>query len=717
MKQAKNKFIYELYDVAGARTVFPLGESDFTITWEKDDDETSIAYNKTMDGRLTFVGEAFSALYQYEQQRELRCKAVYMNIFRILEGDNRILVFRGNIFLNDGEWDIDRCIVKIKARPISPDQCIQDNKRETYDLFRGIDPEYRSSAYIMGEDAEIEFRSFAKNYATVLRPTSIYKDDFWDEPNYQPHEQGWDIVRNYYEETYNYQTFSWQGSKRQSTWGRYVTTSATPLEFPWVNIGGNQYAKPLGTYDCVINEWRDAIVQGYTNKFEKKCRYLGDGVGDGKPQIYRNGLRLSLALPNLLEQMCGLTVRSEFFQINAGTTAEPNYVTGETSQTDNIIVFQKRDIKFPNSSQPSALLDTTFESLVGALCEYFNLQWDVTETGDFRIEHVSWFQKQQWKDLTAPEYARFVKGKHRYSYETGQLPERERWVIAEETSFGDFAGTPIVYKSGCVTDGKNKEETHSIQGVYTDVQFITEASQTDPEKLENTGLVLVAAARAPIVLDSGDVVYPMLSEEPILGGNTINNTLSIAHLMDKYHRHNRPLKRGLMNYKNVIFRITRKVKKGATITIPFCWDEAFDPNDTINTMMGEGEIQSAKFRFNDMMLELDLVYQSEEDDEGSFNVKDITATTFLNQPITINLADAYDDDQLLIIWGYDIVIPPAQGTIETDPNSSLSIIYTPNPTMKGTDFIAFKLRTFDGRRSNTGLLAITEGQVTTPEIP
>lgn len=713
MKQAKNKFIYELYEVGGTKTVFPLGESDFSITWEKDSDKTKHIYDKSMGGSITFAGEAFSLLYQYEVQRELRCRPIFVKIFRIINGGTKVNIYTGNMYLNDGEWDIDRCIVKIKFRTVTIDQCIEDAKNDVIDLGRGIDPDYRYTTYIMGFEAQIEFRSFAKNYNYPIRPTSVYKDDFWDDGSYEPQQRGWDIVRNYYEETYDYGTFNFTGSKRQSTWGRYVTTSATPLEFPWINIGGNQYAKPLGTYDCVIREWRDAIVQGYTNKFEKQCRYLGDGNEDGKPQRYRNGLRLRMALPNLLSQICGLTVKSDFFQINTGPSNPPNYVTGETSQVDNIMVYQKRDIKFPNSSQLSTRMETTFEKFIGALCEYFNLKWEINEEGDFRIEHVSWFAKQQGMDLTAPQYAKYVSGKHKYSYETGELPEREKWVISEEPSYGDFMGTPIVYKSGCVTDGKNKEQTYTIQDVYTDAQYITEVSKTDGEKVSDSGVVLIAAARAPIVIDGGDVVYPILSEEPILGGNTINNTLSLAHLMDKYHRHNRPLKRGMMNLRNTSFETTKKVKKGVTITIPFCWDEDFDPNDLIKTMMGDGEVDSAKFRFADMMLELNLVYEALEEEAGAFNAKDITAEVVVGIPVEIDLGMAYDDNLNIILSGADITIPPSQGQIINTVGPVIT--YEADPLMRGTDFIAFKLRAFDGRRSNTALLAITAAEITVPD--
>ena len=95
----QNKFIYKLKDRLGVLVVVPLGESDFSLDYERENDE-KLSYKKKLSGKITFVGEAFKRLMQMESSI-YRCDEQILSIYKLCEGVEK-QIFEGRISLNEG---------------------------------------------------------------------------------------------------------------------------------------------------------------------------------------------------------------------------------------------------------------------------------------------------------------------------------------------------------------------------------------------------------------------------------------------------------------------------------------------------------------------------------------------------------------------------------------------------------------------------------------
>lgn len=377
-----------------------------------------------------------------------------------------------------------------------------------------------------------------------------------------------------------------------------------------------------------------------------------------------------------------------------------NYVTGAPTKVANIFMFKKSDVKRPTATGNATIANVTFEKLMNDLVNMFNLKWRF-ENGVFVVEHVSFFSKGAGFDLTSSKYSAWVKGKAKYSYDNSKIPQREEFTFME-SSGADFVGLPIIYNSTCTASGsKDNIEKHAVEIITTDVQYCLSNPESDSNKVSDDGFVLMATY-------TNGSVYWVISESPILGGSTLNNSLSWAHLHRDYHKHYRPLRRGIMNGQQTEFLSVRPIKIGEPITIPLCCTDNFNPDNSIKTVLGNGVVDKATFSFKTEKLTLNLLYAA--DDGLILNRAPVAnpdvATTYQNVPVTIDvLANDTDPDGNSAIQGIIIVTPPMHGTATITPENK--ILYTPNLSYNGDDYILYKCYDDWKENSNNALVSIT----------
>ena len=85
-------------------------------------------------------------------------------------------------------------------------------------------------------------------------------------------------------------------------------------------------------------------------------------------------------------------VRSDFFGWDApgdapGYVAGENYVTGEVTQTEGLMMVQKSDVMDPSASNPATIGEMTFKEFMSMLRIMFDCYWDIDANGYIRIEH------------------------------------------------------------------------------------------------------------------------------------------------------------------------------------------------------------------------------------------------------------------------------------------------------------------------------------------
>lgn len=658
----ENQYKYILTDRFGVIEVSPIGESDFTIEHEQDDDGKYF-YSKQFNGKIIFLGDIYSRLKTIEQSIYL-CTEQRLQIYRLC-GDTEILIFDGYFKLSEGDWDDDICAVTIKFQKSTPDKCISDNKSVKINILQNIsNPITVKTGTVNGV---IEYKNCQTNTNTQI--PEFYWCDTGD-----PEDGNW--------VAYQWSQSSPDGSHffTKTYWAREVVTVVCGETVPadWILIeqciGGNEkYAKKVTLYDCVVVE---GTYNPDTGEFNNStvCKIVGYTEGN---TIIDNGRKLNDVIKYFINQFCpALQVVSDFFQINPENPSIINYVTGENTEVNNLILFQKADVKRPNAINNSSRAEWSFEKLMQTLNFMFNVYYRVDD-GVFRLEHISWFTRNQGLDLTDAKYNAYTSGMRKYSYDIDSIPTRENWMFKEQISGGLYSGT-IDYSISCVSSGKNTETNYLVDELMTDVQYALNNPSSDNKFVEDTGFVMVATR-----VVAG--VYYILQDE------AINDALAWAKLIPNYHYYNRPVNEGVYRGNDVTFFSTKPIKKGVKISVPIECNYVFDPSETINTVLGVGIVEKAEYNLKSCMIDLDLKYNvfgNLTNNEPPVIESNNTFQTYAGQSKIFNIV-ASDSDG--VVESITLTYAPNNGTLEILSLSQVK--YTPNPGFSGLDL--FGLTAFD----------------------
>lgn len=692
MKDPVNFYRYTLTDFIGPAVVSPLGESSFIVEWNLIDEE-KLDFPKELPGKFLFKGEAFDRLYLIEKTAN-RCGYIYLTVERKCAED-WVVWFNGRFILNDAEWDLHRGEVVVKLDKWHDDDCLEEGKNREINLMDFIPLADRKIAKLYEGTVVIEKVTYTHGPFNYSAPLDT--DLVWGGVG-PPSAGAWVSYYHYYALFYLIPLVK---EVRETKWARQTMNLPTGSGSPgaeWVIVstaaGVNKWAKPVSLYECTetqIMKEGDVIV-GH----RKECKILGDEQ-EGINQL-DNGMALADILDVFLSELCpGSTVKSQFFQINPDTITGTNYVTGAASKVLNLILFQKSDVKRPNVANNATKAVVSFEKFMAGLVVMFNVRWRKTGT-IFRIEHVSWFPKNNGLDLTTPYYQKYVKGLNRYDYKSEQIPNKEEFKFMEAGGV-DFVGLPIYYEGGCVPEtGRKNAKTVTAESITTDVELCLQNPDPRDSIVEDRGFVWVAAGPTGLIL----------SEPGILGTTRINNTLAWAQLHRDYHKHYRALKTGIMNGAPTEFLSVRPLKKGVTLTIPAPCSLPFTPDDVIKTALGDGTVEKAVFRFKDSMIAIDLLYPSDEDlylppvaVNDVYHVNQGVSST-LN--VTANdLPSPTSPDPISVV---EIVTPPSHGTVTL---WGLAIVFNPTPGYYGPDNIVYRVKDLAGIPSNNALIALTIG--------
>lgn len=707
MNTVKNYYRYTLSDRLGVLQVKPLGESDFSVEWTREDEE-KMDYEKAMPGKITFTGEAFSHLLILEQSI-YRCEFISITMERRC-GNTWETWFTGRVTPNDGAWDFDRCLVEMEIQRIQPDMCLQDNKGEEINLLATVMQKHtvRTQApNIIIEKLEYTHLEPGGSPGSLNCGTP-----YWGGGG-TPKAGKW---VNYYHasEPVLISPSEGFGCASLSKWARFKTTVATGNPSPgpgWLLVsssgGLDTYVKEPVLYQCRQYSQNDSQDIPGNNQIGptqiKECKIVGD---EGGLNSIDNGMDLKDVLQAFPNIFCGgMTVRSAFFQINPlpEEVSNINYVTAQENKVNSIVVFQKSDVKRPGAFNNASKANWTWEKLMKNLTAMFNTRWRVMPEDDgfcIRIEHVSWFPQNAGLDLTDQRYARYIRSMKKYSYDKADIPASEQFKFMEATPNSDFAGLPITYTNACVPKtGRTNVKTIAAEDVTTDVNLCLRNPASDSDIVQDAGFVFMACRKI-------EGQYIILSEPPILQENEeLNNTLCWAHLHRDYHRYYRPLPQGNMNGEDTTFLSVKPIRKGQTITVPLCCGDIFNPDEIITTPLGYGSVDKATFHLKDETIELELLYP-------------VTDLTNNNTPVAGNDMETVDKNSSGNIFNVlsndsdvdndieavEIVLPPINGSAVVLPDKTIQ--YSPNRNFTGQDVIVYRVRDSWGQPSNNALISI-----------
>lgn len=686
MSEVKNKYRYELTDRFGTLDVAPLGEGDFFIKYNSETDGKYF-YSESFQGKITFTGEIFKRLKRIERSIYI-CTTQRLKVFRKCNA-GEILLFDGFFKLTEGDWDEDKCSVTLKFEKNTPDKCLKDNKSKKINLLAEVSQKITIKTATAGGGV-FEYKHC--NDTVHVNPSTPFGGYVWCGSG-NPEDGNWLVYQH--NETFdgNIGTSLEPSSQTEGIWMANTSYVREIVDLPcseiapdsWILIedncgtmGKKKYAKNVSLYNCkTTNNYQEQ--NNYSISYD--CKILG---ATEESAVIDNGMELNKVIQVFVNQFCaGVQVVSDFFQINPQNSSSLNYVTGLENQVNNLILFQKSDVKRPNVTGNAWKAEWTFEKLMETLNFLFNVSYSL-ENGVFRLEHISWFSRNAGLNLTLPTFEKWVKGKRKYSYGVGDIPIRENWKFKEAINYAGGWNAQIDYAGACaIGSNKDAENNYVIDELTTDVQLCLDNPSSDSNVVEDLGFVLIATKKY-----NGE--YFIITEADATYGTRLNNSLSFNKLVRRYHFHNRPLNKGVLNGDNVTFITTKPIKKGEKLTVPLCCDTTFDPNNTVTTELGVGIVYGAQFNLMAETLELDLLYnvfdtltnnQAPQMTGGSYS-------TYQNVPIIIPLSTIDPDG---VITEIGIKNQAYHGFV--DVLSLTEVRYTPNAGYTGWD--SFSLVAYD----------------------
>lgn len=610
--------------------LFPLGFR--TISWEREDDE--IFFRRKMNDELTFINKPNENNSNFNYFKSIedgtlyylqRCEEQIYYIKRSCDnGETYEAFWFGYFGINDGKFDLDKCIYKTKIKVDDEYRCLVENGDKDVNILEA------TPAVSVPTDYSPTFEFLDCTPPTNVGPTAqatfngcIYPDlqddgcspsgfpcgtPIFSDSDCVTGGMGW---QNY---TTTYLHLGGGVFEVNTIWVRETNTTSDvggnpnpPMGSGWVNIGSTTIGGKPAT------NWARVPYNGLYTTYNWSVN-LGTCVFTAQLDLPLTDIVTYDTTGRLMEDVVNFVTSesceeitdmvSDFFEINPpgdtpGYIPGDNYVTGTTNRINLLVFIQKSDFLNPTATTHAVKGILTFNQLMKVFKEVFQAYWFIEE-GQLRIEHISWFTQTQAFNLTSANYLKFVNGKNSYEYIKAKMPREENWKWTEAGNI-DFLGLPIIYNSGCVNQDEVRNTT--IQNVVTDIQYIS----THATGSTNEGFVLVATEQ-----DGSD--YAVLSEVGLISGLSLpNNHLSLANLLYNYFRHNRVLLDGVMNNNATNFFTAIKTKKQIPLSFPFCCDDELIPEQAfITTELGDGYIEdSVTLDVKTNMITMELVYDQQ----------------------------------------------------------------------------------------------------------
>jgi hypothetical protein len=566
--------LYKFYATHNSVTteLNPLGFRKCKFSWEKKED---IFFRKKLTGKIIFGNDPFKTndytFFKTIEDGANKCLKISFEIKRSCDkGLTYSTYWNGYFGVNDGKFDLDRCLFEVEPQVEDDYKCLIDSESVERNILNVAS--VISTKTISGT---INTLTCNRTVSCVIASAGPY----YCGVGTFPADQGWclygDIVT----------PLGVGGLCTQvTTWIREEISTAC--------VGGF-CVSPGGTWIFIDN---NCGVDG-------TCLYARCPVSIVEIFYENNRLLYDVFLYFINQNCPSITgVISDFFEWNPpgtapGYTAGENYVTGDINKVNYLTISQKSDIIDPTATEPATVGMTTFKKLTGYLKIMFNVYWFI-ESGKLRFEHISYFSQGVGFDLTTTQYAKYISGTRKYEYLKLKMPKYEKWKWMEARNL-DFVGMDIYYDSFCVNQNSlENEKTYVVDEITTDLPYI----QGHPEDISKQGFVIISNS-----FDGTD--YTVNSENGLITLASVQNGhLSWANLHYNYHRHGRVLLSGNMNGATTSFFTALATRKQVPVTFPLCCADNFDPDQLIVTGLGNGKVESAELSIEDNFITASLYY-------------------------------------------------------------------------------------------------------------
>jgi hypothetical protein len=250
-----------------------------------------------------------------------------------------------------------------------------------------------------------------------------------------------------------------------------------------------------------------------------------------------------------------------------------------------------------------------------ALKEYFNLGFSYDDATNYvTIEHISYFDLERRIDLTAEELVDYIRGNHKYKYDSQKSPLKEEYRMAMEAS--NTFTMDITYSGNCIGPDRQTEQ-HTSVNIYTDLRYISDVRSEGAYYEMRLGI----RPDDDPPIGKATLFFPVQKfQEDNPFKHPAQNTIFLALIDDNNHfvwDENYPRPNELLSYRALEvlhywkrpelegtinddelptdFLTQRRLKQQVDLTIPICCDDVnnFQGNILVKSQMGWGEIKKA----------------------------------------------------------------------------------------------------------------------------
>jgi len=335
------------------------------------DDKTGI-YRRVLNTELLFVGAAYQEI---AAERALGTCDIPIQIKY-----NGVTKYNANIKLNTSQTVINDLLCTIAAKLDSNDAytCFLKDYDQEINILDGT-TKHTIQPFIGEIQVEI-----VTEVAPSVPPTWPLSSPRTATDATHITANGWVVIKNELNGVTAVSSFLYRAETNIiTTYAReFVAGSTAPPGDGWVTVSGG-FARTLSR---VYSAAKSTILDPDPNQIIQVYDVTGLDDMFGVVNI-PNGVRLDDILSTFTP--CSLSIVSDFFGINPDSTAPTN--TPYTEAGDNLqdlLFFQKSDVKRPTASNIATSGKTSFKKIMAVLDTMFNVKYRISGS-ELRIEHVS----------------------------------------------------------------------------------------------------------------------------------------------------------------------------------------------------------------------------------------------------------------------------------------------------------------------------------------
>lgn len=584
------RFTFHIDFGTGEQQVYPAVD-DLVFKDEKDSDFGF--YRRVLETQLPFLNRNGANDFNAFLAPELSADCQSYDLEIRYDGDP---FYTGTVKYSTANmaWDLDRCRVDVRLEPMDAYTCLFEGWEDEFNI---LDEKYaRQEVSLLTGSFEFfgcEDGPFAANEYL----------DYIDCIPGGAASLGWTVTNHYAENNDDPTSY-----KVLTNYMREVITVGCTGGIPdpppgdgWILVEDNcptnaKYARPVQTIPNP-NGSIDGFPTGVPNDrfYIQDFTVIGRAANGGTLAPLPNGVLLNDILEE--ENPCdGLTVVSNLLNINPSGPS-PATAPYTNPRTHGLVVYQKTAIKYLEGAEAESIGIWTYLEILQYLKYAYDAEPRVVGS-ELRIEHSTYWGKDNGLDLTTGTFLQRIAGQNKYTYASSRIPRKETWKYYEPVSIA-FAGSSIEYS--CFAGDDLPEAVRTIERVNNDVPY----ALANRDRIAEDGFVVLETQ----VIGSDRVaisryIYPDTTTPYLNGAH------SVGSLIDHFHRWQRPVITGTMGGNPETFTTAQRRKAQVELKPKISAEDYRDflADDLVRSEIGWGEVDSVTWAAKSCVLTVNLLH-------------------------------------------------------------------------------------------------------------